>query len=185
MAADSKFGATVQVGPVGVIQSANVFMRSKPAGSPHATTENAPILASGAAVSPTSAPPKTISSVISTPVASDPTSTCTARAQYIFGLGDFKANTASANTVTCQQMPNTPPASDTRTILQNASSDSDAVIPNNLPRSSTPTSLEGKYPNHTSVPPPTSLSTFIPATAGPFPAQRLISKNPKVAVVRL
>lgn len=74
---------------IGMIQSANVVTRSKPTGSTHATTENAPIMASGAAVSPasgTGAPPQTISSGPSTPLASDPISSCTTRAQYL-GFG--------------------------------------------------------------------------------------------------
>lgn len=61
--------------------------RSPPAA--HTQQENAPIMASSAAVSPasgTGAPPQTISSSPSTPLASDPISSCTTRAQYL-GFG--------------------------------------------------------------------------------------------------
>lgn len=81
--------------------------------------------------------------------------------------------------------PNALPAGDISNILQKPSSDSDVVIPNDWPRSSTLRGSAGKYPNHRSAPPPTSSSTSIPTTAGPFPAQRTISKNPKIAVIQL
>lgn len=162
-----------------MIQSANVVTRSKPTGSTHATTENAPIMASGAAVSPASgagAPPQTISSGPSTPLA------CTTRAQYL-GLGFSKQ--IPRLRILPPETPNALPAGDISNILQKPSSDSDVVIPNNWPRSSTLRGSGGKYPNHRSTPPPTSSSTSIPKTAGPFPAQRTISKNPKIAVIQL
>lgn len=122
---------------IGLIQSANVVTRSRPTGSTHATAENAPIMASGVAVSPASgpgAPPQTISSGHSTPLASDRISSCTTRAQYL-GL-EFSKQIPRVR----MPPPATPialPAGDISIILQNPSLDSDVVMPNNLPRSST------------------------------------------------
>lgn len=167
---------------IGVIQSASVITRSKPTGSPRTTTENASIVASSVAVPP-SAPPHPISDGPSTPLASDPISNCTTQTQYLsLELSKQIPRVRIPPPATTKA----PPPSDNGMIRQYPSSDSDVIIPNNMPRTSTPRSLGGKYQNKPSTyPPGTSSSTSIPTTAGPFPAQRSISKNPKIAVIQL
>lgn len=76
-------------------------------------------------------------------------------------------------------------ASDNGIMREYPSLDSYVVIPDKMPRTSTPRGLGGKYQNQISTPPLTSSCTYIPTTPGPFPAQRSISKNPKIAVIQL
>ncbi len=76
-------------------------------------------------------------------------------------------------------------ASDNGIMREYPSLDSYVVVPDKMPRTSTPRGLGGKYQKQISTPPLTSSCTSIPTTPGTFPAQRSISKNPKIAVIQL